>query len=1169
MKNSGDVGMKNISRKTVVLLSLIFIFVSTFVYSALAISFSITSNVTFRVLSDIRVTSSKISDTVPAGGGAVMAYESRFNIDSVSNGFKLPNANSSISYKVKVENFGDIDQTIYSIKTTSNNQGLNVSITSYEVRDIIESKDYVEFTITYTTTTPSNEIINVVNYFDYRKVYKIVYDTNGGSVVPTQYKYEREDITLASAPTKLGYTFNGWSIDGETVAYQAGATYTVDDDTTPTLTLYALWTYNATPTINVTDHNTFSYSATSGSKYLISTTQSTKPNANDSNWTTATTTGDLTLSSTGTYYVWVKDANENVSDNKATIAVRSVTRSEGTGTILTTKYDSTSGTAFTTSPVYVLNGSKVNVTGTLKSGYSSLSLKNGTSTISSGDQTINANASFTTSAVANTYTLTINPNGGTFNNKTTNTTVTQNYGTTYNVANNATRTGYIFGGWKLTTGDGNITWFEDSEKVKQYLINSASVSKPIVYNNKENGTVTHTIITDSTSSTGYSMKITTNGTAHPGAGGFQNHNYAVAGAIYYHKIVAKVPIGYNLVIQSNTMGVGYTHYWLTSNSGTGDWETYIYAAASGYNGPFSSFGYVCANGSDNTSVTWYVNESTMYRKGANLSEVQSSNLDFEFLDSDATLTAQWSASGATVTWNTQSGTLVGTKWATTTAFRYNTAYTGTKKAPNYISDTDFGIYRKGYTFAGWYTATSGGTQVFTSTGELNASVSGYSDANKKWLKYDSNVTLYARWTPNTYTVTANANGGTIATTTGWTGAGNTSTKSVTYNEEYGTLPTVSRTGYTFEGWSLLPESLLPEGYKQVEYIESTGTQYIDTGIYPNQDTSIEFTVKGNEYEFRIGELNSSGNENVFYATRNQVGFGNTYTAGNSVNPVLDLGVKHTYKLENAVFYQDGVQKYPINNTATSFQSDRTILVFAVNRLVGSVVYVYGSGGILYDLKIYDDEELVRNYVPCINESTGKAGLYDLVSGIFYGNNGTGDFTVPSEAYYLTSESIVDIPSNHYIYAKWAQNICTITLDDQNSTSAGTGTIYEKYNEGYYLDSETTTQMTSNSNSITIPTKTDYVFEGYYTQANGNGTQVIDENGNLVSGVSTTIFSSNSTLYANWTENNPEEPENSTSSTNSLMMALSANEISYDNSATGLECTNAQCALDKVKELIGE
>ena len=116
-KKNGDVGMKKNKSRLVMVIMIALVLAATLAYSALATSFSITSNVTFRVLSDIRVTSSKISDTVPAGGGAVMAYESRFNIDSVSNGFKLPNANSSISYKVKVENFGDIDQTIYNIRT--------------------------------------------------------------------------------------------------------------------------------------------------------------------------------------------------------------------------------------------------------------------------------------------------------------------------------------------------------------------------------------------------------------------------------------------------------------------------------------------------------------------------------------------------------------------------------------------------------------------------------------------------------------------------------------------------------------------------------------------------------------------------------------------------------------------------------------------------------------------------------------------------------------------------------------------------------------------------------------------------------------------------------------------------------------------------------------------
>lgn len=51
-------------------------------------------------------------------------------------------------------------------------------------------------------------------------------------------------------------------------------------------------------------------------------------------------------------------------------------------------------------------------------------------------------------------------------------------------------------------------------------------------------------------------------------------------------------------------------------------------------------------------------------------------------------------------------------------------------------------------------------------------------------------------------MTANANGGTIPTTSGWTIASGskTATKSVTYDSTYGTLPTPTRTGYTFAGW---------------------------------------------------------------------------------------------------------------------------------------------------------------------------------------------------------------------------------------------------------------------------------------------------------------------------------------------------------------------------------
>ena len=53
-----------------------------------------------------------------------------------------------------------------------------------------------------------------------------------------------------------------------------------------------------------------------------------------------------------------------------------------------------------------------------------------------------------------------------------------------------------------------------------------------------------------------------------------------------------------------------------------------------------------------------------------------------------------------------------------------------------------------------------------------------------------NTVAVACWTPNTYTVTFNPNGGTVSPTTA----------TVTYDSTYGSLPTPTRTGYTFQGW---------------------------------------------------------------------------------------------------------------------------------------------------------------------------------------------------------------------------------------------------------------------------------------------------------------------------------------------------------------------------------
>ena len=80
--------------------------------------------------------------------------------------------------------------------------------------------------------------------------------------------------------------------------------------------------------------------------------------------------------------------------------------------------------------------------------------------------------------------------------------------------------------------------------------------------------------------------------------------------------------------------------------------------------------------------------------------------------------------------------------------------------------------RTGYTFTGWYTAKTGGSKVYSTT------------------KVTKNMTLYAQWKKNTCTITFNANGGKVSTTS----------KTVNGGTAIGTMPTPTRSGYTFTGW---------------------------------------------------------------------------------------------------------------------------------------------------------------------------------------------------------------------------------------------------------------------------------------------------------------------------------------------------------------------------------
>ena len=225
-------------RRFLTILTFILVISSTIAYSALTSTLQIDAEARLRTVSDIRVSGISLSST----NGGTLQYESVYDVNTITSGFVLPTTNSSITYKVQVTNNGTIDQTIYDILTqSSNNSGLYYEISGYNVRDVIGFKSVIEFYITYKTTTPSNDVINVVNKFNFKKVYHVTFETKGGSTIPEAIKYEGVDLSLTGhTPTKPGYVLAGWTDeqDGTTVKYQTNGTYTLDRD----LILYALYT---------------------------------------------------------------------------------------------------------------------------------------------------------------------------------------------------------------------------------------------------------------------------------------------------------------------------------------------------------------------------------------------------------------------------------------------------------------------------------------------------------------------------------------------------------------------------------------------------------------------------------------------------------------------------------------------------------------------------------------------------------------------------------------------------------------------------------------------------------------------------------------------------------------------------------------------------------------
>lgn len=269
----------------------------------------------------------------------------------------------------------------------------------------------------------------------------------------------------------------------------------------------------------------------------------------------------------------------------------------------------------------------------------------------------------------------------------------------------------------------------------------------------------------------------------------------------------------------------------------------------------------------------------------------------------------------------------------------NTPY-GTLPAPT----------RTGYSFAGWYTAASGGSLVKEDT---NVSIT-------------SNQTLYAHWTPYTYTVSYNANGG--------TGAPGNQTKT---HDQSLTLSSVKPTkdGYTFQGWST----------------SSTGSVQYNPGSAYTGNANLTLYAVWNPVKYPI-YFNANGGTGA-PGTQYQTHF--EYLTLSSVVPKKD---GYTFKgwsttLNGSVAYQPGGQ----------FGENRSVTLYAVWSESSYSVWLDPNGGSIQTFSVTVTHNSLYGALP-------KPVRVDYTF--------TGWYTAKEGGTRVTSETVVSSTVPHTLYAHW-------------------------------------------------------------------------------------------------------------------------------------------------------
>lgn len=227
---------------------------------------------------------------------------------------------------------------------------------------------------------------------------------------------------------------------------------------------------------------------------------------------------------------------------------------------------------------------------------------------------------------------------------------------------------------------------------------------------------------------------------------------------------------------------------------------------------------------------------------------------------------------------------------------------------------------------------------------------------------------------------------------------------------------------------------LPSGYTLLEYIQSTGSQYIDTEYIVNSNSVIHFSFSGLT-------LPRTGDHAIFGS-----GWGTFHLLYNSVTVVKWWSGSNAQMAvnTNSINKVIAANKYITVNGTTSNVSGLSSFPSKNFCILNTGDNANGSGSWrgamkIHACQIYDNGTLIRDFVPCKN-SSGESGLFDKVNKVFYKSLSSTQFVAGPVAEY-TQLKYIQSNGNQYIDTGFKPSSNTRIVIDMEPTSSSTGFLF--------------------------------------------------------------------------------------------------------------------------------